>query len=78
MPRLFWRRLATPISDEAPQRPLLLTVDEACRALRVSRWSLYRLIDSRRLSTIKIGARRLVPREELQRFIRDEQSGASL
>jgi excisionase family DNA binding protein len=41
--------------------PLLLTVVEACEVLRISRWSLYRLIHNRQLATVKIGSRRLIP-----------------
>jgi excisionase family DNA binding protein len=40
---------------------LVLTVDEAAERLRVSRWTLYNLIRSKQLRTIKIGRRRLVP-----------------
>jgi excisionase family DNA binding protein len=39
----------------------LLTVSEACGVLRVSKWTVYRLIQSNQLATIKIGRRRLVP-----------------
>jgi excisionase family DNA binding protein len=39
----------------------LLTVDEAAERLRIGRSTLYDLIRSRRLRTVKIGARRLVP-----------------
>ena len=38
----------------------LLTVQEAADRLRVSRWSVYNLIRSRQLRTVKIGRRRLV------------------
>lgn len=38
----------------------LLTVQEAADRLRVSRWSLYNLIRSNQLRTVKIGRRRLV------------------
>lgn len=38
----------------------LLTVDEAAAQLRVSRWTVYNLIRSNQLRTIKIGRRRLV------------------
>jgi excisionase family DNA binding protein len=38
----------------------LLTVQEAADRLRVSRWSVYNLIRSDRLRTVKIGRRRLV------------------
>lgn len=40
---------------------IVLTVDEAAARLRVSRWTLYNLIRSNQLRTIKIGRRRLVP-----------------
>jgi excisionase family DNA binding protein len=40
--------------------PGLLTVDEAAEYLRVSRWTVYNLIRSNQLRTIKIGRRRLV------------------
>ncbi|NYI97371.1 excisionase family DNA binding protein [Streptomonospora nanhaiensis] len=40
---------------------LVLTVDEAAARLRVSRWTLYNLIRSGQLRTVKIGRRRLVP-----------------
>jgi excisionase family DNA binding protein len=40
--------------------PGLLTVDEAADYLRVSRWTVYNLIRSNQLRTVKIGRRRLV------------------
>ncbi len=40
--------------------PGLLTVDEAAEHLRVSRWTVYNLIRSNQLRTVKIGRRRLV------------------
>lgn len=40
---------------------LLLTVPEACEQLRISRWMLYRLIQTRQLRTVKIGSSRRVP-----------------
>jgi excisionase family DNA binding protein len=43
----------------------LFTIDEAAARLRVSRWSLYNLIRSGQLRTIKIGRRRLVPIDAL-------------
>lgn len=39
----------------------VLTVDEAAALLRVSRWTVYQLIHSNQLRTLKIGRRRLVP-----------------
>lgn len=39
----------------------LLTVREAYLRLRISKWKLYDLIRSRKLATIQIGRRRLIP-----------------
>jgi excisionase family DNA binding protein len=39
----------------------VFTIDEAAEQLRVSRWTLYNLIRTNQLRTIKIGRRRLVP-----------------
>jgi excisionase family DNA binding protein len=47
----------------------LLTVPEACEQLRVSRWTVNRLIQTRALRTIKIGSRRLVPLDAIQEFV---------
>lgn len=58
-------------SNLPPDRGLLLTVPEASAALRVSRWSLYRLIREGRILTIKIGSRRLVPRDAVDRLLHD-------
>ncbi len=48
---------------------LVLTVDEAAERLRVSRWTLYNLIRSNQLRTVKIGRRRLVPVDALAECI---------
>lgn len=68
---LYFRRLMPTASNSVDLRDLpacphpdavrLLTVPEACAALRISRWALYSLIHKRQLRTIRIGARRLVP-----------------
>jgi excisionase family DNA binding protein len=47
----------------------LLTVPEAAARLRISKWMLYNLIRSRRLRTIKIGDRRLVPVSAVHDFL---------
>ena len=49
--------------------PDLLTVTEAATQLRVSRWMIFRLIQSRELRTITIGTRRLVPSQDLADFV---------
>jgi excisionase family DNA binding protein len=49
--------------------PALLTVVEACQVLRIGRWMLYRLIHTRRLETVKIGRRRLIPAGAIQELV---------
>lgn len=49
--------------------PKLLTLKEASTVLRVSRWKLFDLINKRKIDTIKIGRRRLVPADELTKLI---------
>ena len=60
---------APTIASERPDNRLLLTVDEACQLLRIGRWMLYRLIQTRRLETVKIGRRRLIPADALRAFL---------
>ncbi len=55
--------------DSAANHALLLTVPEACVALRISRWSFYRLVQQRRIRTVRIGNRRLVPAAALAELI---------
>lgn len=49
--------------------PLLYEVDEAGRALRLSRMRIYELIRSKRLRTVKLGRRRLVPVAALTEYV---------
>lgn len=52
---------ATKETSSSKVIPAVLTVAEACDTLRVSRWTLYQLIHSRQLETIRIRRRRLIP-----------------
>jgi excisionase family DNA binding protein len=61
----------------AVQADLLLTVEEAADWLRVSRWSVYNLIRSSQLRTIKIGRRRLVTRAALAECVELLAKGAA-
>ena len=56
--------------------PLLYDVDEAARALRLSRTLIYELIRSRQLRTVKLGRRRLIPVAALVEYV-DSLSEAS-
>ena len=55
--------------------PLLLTVDEACRELHISKFTLYGLFRSGKLRKIKVGTATRVPRSELERWIDDQLAG---
>ena len=47
----------------------LLRVDDAAALLKVSRWTVYRLIKERQLITVKVGASRRVPVESVQAYV---------
>ncbi|MEV6241021.1 helix-turn-helix domain-containing protein [Lentzea sp. NPDC051838] len=55
--------------DRETLSPALLTVLEACQVLRISRWTLYGLIRSRELETIKIGRSRRIPTSSITAYI---------
>lgn len=55
----------------------LLTVDEACARLRVSRWSLYNLIRSGELPSFTIGRSRRISEDALATFISDRSERAA-
>lgn len=74
-PRLFWRSVAVR-SSTADAAPVLLTIPEVCAMLRVSRWSVYQLINSRRLKTVQIGRRRLVTLSAVHAMLQAESETA--
>ena len=47
----------------------LLNIDQVCEKLGIKQFSVYKLINQRRLKSVKIGARRLVSYNALQKFI---------
>lgn len=49
--------------------PILMTIQEASDALQISRWQLYKLINQRRLNTVKIGRRRFILPDDLHAFV---------
>ncbi|WP_298454848.1 helix-turn-helix domain-containing protein [uncultured Cellulomonas sp.] len=59
-----------------PVAPVVYRVEEAAQALRVSRDTMYELIRSGRLRTIKVGSRRLVPVLALDEFVAAALAGA--
>lgn len=48
---------------------LLLTTEEAAEVLRVGRSTVYDLMRTRALGSVKIGRRRLVPTQSLRAYI---------
>ena len=61
----------SPSAMGSGESPLLLTIPEACDALRISRWSLYQLINKRRLKTVRIDRRRLIAPADLTTLIEE-------
>ena len=57
--------------------PMAYRVEEAAESLRISRDSIYELIRSGLLRTIKVGARRLVPVIALSEYIATALDGAA-
>ena len=57
---------------DALLQPAAMSPDLAAASLGLGRTTTYRLIKEGRLRSIKVGRRRLVPEEEIARFLRDE------
>jgi excisionase family DNA binding protein len=54
----------------APAWPAkLLDINEACEALRISRWSMYQLINARSIKTVRVRGRHLIAPQDLDDFI---------
>jgi excisionase family DNA binding protein len=69
-PRATALRQALEHTTEARPPPSdMLNVTEACAYLRISRWTLYRLIHGKQLTTVKVGRRRLVPMRSIQKLV---------
>ncbi len=56
----------------------LLNIDQVCKYLGIKQFSVYKLINQKRLKSVKIGTRRLISHNALQRFITEleEEYGA--
>ena len=57
---------------------LLLSVEEAAALLHIGRTRMYELIAAGDVTSVKLGGKRLVPRDELEKFVRQlaaEQGG---
>lgn len=49
--------------------PIVLTVPEVARQLRVGRNTAYQLVNAGAIGSVRIGSRMLVPRESLSRYL---------
>ncbi len=55
-------------------KPLLLTVEDTAKLLSISRTMVFKLLKVGDLASMTIGAKRLIPRQEIDRFIRERTS----
>ena len=55
--------------DYSAVSPLLLSVEEAARMLRIGRTRAYEFVMSGRIVSVKLGRRRLVVRSSLEEFV---------
>ena len=60
----------------APQGTALLKIPEVAAELRISRSTVYRFIDEKKIATVRVGGVTRVERTELARFIADNRSAA--
>jgi excisionase family DNA binding protein len=49
----------------------LLSIDQAAELLSISPWTLRKMISSKKLRSAKLGTRRLVPKSEITRLIKE-------
>jgi excisionase family DNA binding protein len=52
-----------------PDSRLAYSIPDASRLLSISRRHVYQLLSERKLKSIKLGSRRLIPRSELERLV---------
>lgn len=64
-------------TTETGVTPLLYQVSQAAEILGVGRTVTYHLMNTGRLKSVKIGARRLVPREAIDEFVAELLAEAS-
>ena len=57
------------MSDIPVVSPLAYSVDNFCRAIGIGRTKFYDLVRERKIRTVTIGGRRLVPATEIQRLL---------
>ena len=70
------RRVAEALAERVPDVPKVLTVDEACDALRISRSTLYGMVRDGEIAVSKLTRRVLIPASEISRVL-DVRGGAA-
>lgn len=63
--------------ESAATAPLAHRIPDACQRIGVGRSSLYELIKSGQLKTVRIAGRTLIPESELQRLMAEAKAGAA-
>lgn len=48
---------------------MLVTIPEACAAIKIGRTKFYQLLNSEKIRAVKIGKKTLIPISELEKFI---------
>jgi excisionase family DNA binding protein len=56
----------------------LFSVVEACEQLRISKWTLYRLMRENKLESVKIGSRRLISVTAMAEFVKQLKDGSEV
>jgi excisionase family DNA binding protein len=64
----FYRKVRSSMATTSPT-PLLWSPTEAAKRLGIGRATVYELLTTGQLASLKIGARRLIPDSEVRRFI---------
>lgn len=49
--------------------PLLLTINQVAALLNIGRTKTYEIVRSNKMKSIKVGSRRLIPREAVEKYI---------
>jgi excisionase family DNA binding protein len=61
--------LVTELAERPAPAPLAVSVEEAARLIGVGRSTMFTLVQSGRVRSVRVGARRLVPTRALEEFL---------
>ena len=65
-----------PRTAASPEPPLLLSAEQAARALAINRSTIFELMATGQIPSVRIGRRRLISRQALAEFIADREGRA--